>query len=105
MSYPRQFGHHDSACLASRDTFERIPEPGALKRSPVLSLMLTNDLYEVQFAPLTLRGDLQRLSSQLQVGALVMLFLHGRVSEYKRSADGSDLVRRRRVSPRDSLTD
>ena len=43
MSDPTQFGNHDSACLASRYSFQRIPEPGPLERSTVLPLTLTND--------------------------------------------------------------
>ena len=105
MSYPRQFGNHDSACLASRDPFQRIPEPRPLERSLMLPLMLTNDRQEVQSAPLTLSGDLHRLSSQLHVGALVMLLLHARIPEYTRSAGCWDLVRRRRVSPHEALID
>jgi hypothetical protein len=105
MSYPRQFGNHDSACLASRDPFQRIPEPGPLERSLMLPLMLTDNLQEVQSAPLTLSGDLHRLSSQLHMGALVMLLLHARIPEYTRSGGCWDLVRRRRVSPHEALID
>ena len=86
MGYPRQFRNDDSACLASRNPFQRIPEPGPLERSLMLSLMLTNDGQEVQSAPLTLSGDLDRLSAQLHVGALVMLVLHAGIPEYTRSA-------------------
>ncbi len=47
MSDPRQFGNDDAGCLASRDLFERIPEPGPLKWSLMLALMLANDRQEV----------------------------------------------------------
>jgi hypothetical protein len=104
MSYPRQFGNHNSACLASRDPFQRIPEPGPLKRSLMLALMLTNDRYEVQSAPLTLSGDQHGLSSQLPMRALVMLLLHARISEYTRSSGCWDRVCRR-ASPHEALID
>ena len=105
MSDPRQFGNDDAGCLASRDLFERIPEPRPLKWSLMLALMLANDRQEVQPTPLTLSGDLHRLSSQLYMGALVMLFLHARIPEYTRSAGCSDLVARRAVCPHEALID
>ena len=105
MGYPRQFCNDDSACLASRNPFQRIPKPRPLERSLMVSLMLTNDGQEVQSAPVTLSGDLHRLSSQLHVGALVILLLHARIPEYTRSAGCWDLVRRGRVCARGALID
>jgi hypothetical protein len=105
MGYPRQFCNDDSACLASCDLFERIPKSRPLERSLMLSLTLTNDGQEVQSALLTLSGDLHRLSSQLRVGALVMLVLHARIPEYTHSAGCRDLVRRGRVSAHRALID
>jgi len=105
MGYPRQFCNDDSACLASRNPFQRVPKPRPLERSLMLSLMLTNDGQEVESAPLTLSGDLHRLSSQLHVRAVVMLVLHARIPEYTLSAGCWDLVRRGRVSAYEALID
>ena len=105
MSYPRQLGNHDSACLASRDLFEHITEPRPLEWSLMLALMLADDRQEAQAAPVALSGDLHRLSSQFHVGALVMLLLHARIPEHTGSVGCWDLVRRRRASPYEAVVD
>ena len=60
---------NETAGVSSRDLFERITEPRPLEWSPMLPLMLPDDLQEAQSAPLALSGDRLHLRTQLVAGA------------------------------------